>query len=77
MEHIEPSDDITHIAEAKIHIERLSTFNRTTQYQNIVDLVNQYLQENCKHNEIVEDEIDIDPEKSMRIQYCNHCGLTM
>ena len=76
-EYNEIPDDIAHMAEALIHIERLSQTKRTKQYQIIVSSIEKYLHDNCKHLEIIEDYIDIDPEKSMKIKYCNHCGLTM
>lgn len=74
---MEPSEDILHMAEAKIHIERLSTIMRTPEYNAIISSINHYLKRNCKHEDIIEDYIDITPELSQKIKYCNQCGLNM
>lgn len=74
---MEPTEDILHMAEAKIHIERLATEHRTSEYNDIVSSINHYLKTNCKHIEIIEDYIDVTPERSQKIKYCNHCGLNM
>ena len=77
MEYTEPPSDILHLAEAKIHIERLSISHRSIEYQQIVQAINKYLEQKCEHKEIIEDYIDIDPENTQEIKYCNHCGLTL
>ena len=74
---MEPSEDILHMAEAKIHIERLSTTMRTPEYNAIISSINHYLKRNCKHEDIIEDYIDITPELAQKIRYCNQCGLNM
>jgi len=38
-------------------------------------LVNEYLKEYCKHS-IIDDFIDIDPDRSKYIRYCEKCELT-
>ena len=40
---MEPSEDILHMAEAKIHIERLATTLRSTEYNAIIYSINHYL----------------------------------
>ena len=74
---MEPTEDILHMAEAKIHIERLATDQRTLEYNAIISSINHYLRRNCKHEDIIEDYIDITPELSQKIKYCNQCGLNM
>lgn len=74
---MEPSEDILHMAEAKIHIERLASNKRTPEYNAIISSINHYLKRNCKHENIIEDYIDITPELTQKIKYCNHCGLNM
>jgi len=74
---MEPSEDILHIAEAKIHIERLAYDKRNADYNEIVCSINNYLKQFCKHTEIIEDYIDINEENTQQIKYCNHCGLNM
>lgn len=44
-------------------------------YEKIKTLVHDYLVEHCDHT-IVDDWIDIDPEKSKYIRYCEKCELT-
>jgi hypothetical protein len=77
MQDYELNEDVLLMAEAKIYIERLASLRRSIEYQNIVDAINLYLHTNCEHNHIVEDYIDIDPDNSQRIEYCNDCGLTL
>ena len=74
---MEPSEDILHMAEAKIHVERLATEQRTTEYNAILSSINHYLKRNCKHEDIIEDDIDITPEISQKITYCIQCGVNM
>ena len=74
---MEPSEDILHMAEAKIHIERLASNKRTPEYNEIMSSINHYLKRNCKHENIIEDYIDINDEQTQQIKYCNHCGLNM
>lgn len=77
MQHDYTNEDILLMAEAKIYVERLSSQRRSVEYQNIVDIINQYLHTNCRHTNIIEDYIDTDLDNSRRIEYCHDCGLTM
>lgn len=74
---MELSEDILHMAEAKIHIERLPSNKRTPEYNAIISSINHYLKQFCEHTEIIEDYIDISEEQTQQIKYCNHCGLNM
>ena len=74
---MEPSEDILHMAEAKIHIERLSVTKRTSEYNEILSSIDNYLRHHCEHTDIIEDYIDISPELAQKIKYCNQCGLNM
>jgi len=74
---MEPTEDILHMAEAKIHIERLASNKRTPEYNAIISSINHYLKRNCKHENIIEDYIDINDEQTQQIKYCNQCGLNM
>ena len=74
---MEPAEDILHMAEAKIHIERLASNKRIPEYNAIISSINHYLKRNCEHENIIEDYIDITPELTQKIKYCNHCGLNM
>lgn len=77
MSEFESNEDIVLMAEAKIYIERLASTRRSVEYQNIIDSINRYLHTNCRHTNIIEDYIDIDPDISQRIEYCHDCGMTM
>lgn len=48
---------------------------QTPEYANIYKAVQAYLQNECEHN-IVEDMIDIHPECSQTIYYCEYCETT-
>ena len=74
---MEPDEDILHMTEAKIHIERLASNKRTPEYNEIMSSINHYLKRNCKHENIIEDYIDINDEQTQPIKYCNQCGLNM
>jgi hypothetical protein len=47
---------------------------RAVAYQKILKQVNEYLHLHCKHN-YVTDSIDIDPDRSETIRYCEKCYL--
>ena len=46
---------------------------QTPEFFEILKSVNKYLHKYCKHN-VVEDLIDIDPDRSKCIRYCTICG---
>jgi hypothetical protein len=48
--------------------------NNIDSIQNYLQLVEEQIKLKCKHN-YVTDDIDIDPEKSMRICYCTICEM--
>ena len=48
---------------------------KTEEIDEILKLVDQYLKKRCNHR-IVDDLIDIDPDRSKSIQYCEHCLVT-
>lgn len=50
--------------------------NPNEEFSNICKLMENYITNNCNHN-IVEDSIDITPDKSQTIFYCNKCMKTM
>jgi len=45
---------------------------RNTDYDKIVGFVSNYINNNCVHS-IIMDSIDIDPERSQTIYYCEKC----
>jgi hypothetical protein len=42
---------------------------------NNIKIINTFLMRYCTH-EIVSDDIDITPDTSTKIRYCNKCGIT-
>ena len=48
---------------------------RSVTYQKILKSVNEYLHLHCKHSYVV-DSIDIDPDRSETIRYCEKCYLS-
>jgi len=45
------------------------------EYKTILKLMSEYIQNHCNHN-VVSDLIDIDPDRSKTILYCDHCSKT-
>lgn len=45
------------------------------EYKEILNYVEKYIKTRCKH-EIIQDLIDIDPDRSKTIFYCKHCETT-
>jgi hypothetical protein len=68
-------DDITSVRQAKEGLLRLSNENMNSDYTYILETLDNYLIEHCNHN-VVTDLIDIDPEISQTIHYCDRCMLT-
>ena len=56
----------------------LQTISREQQnqtYQEIYRQIDKYIEDNCQHH-VVQDLIDISPEHSQTIYYCEHCWKT-
>lgn len=69
-------DDDTHTIDNMIQTKHLLlSMLRDNEIDEILKLVDQYLKKNCNHK-IVNDLIDIDPDRSKSIQYCEHCLVT-
>lgn len=59
---------------AKECLERLDKIDQDLEYQLILNHIMQYLKTNCRHN-VIQDIIDITPEQSISIRYCDRCEL--
>ena len=68
----EPTQEIICMIDAKNSLQRLDNELRFPEYVNICRQIETYLKKYCVHD-IVEDEIDLTPDTSMRIKYCNIC----
>lgn len=63
---------------AKRFLNNISKDRQNSDYKNIVGLIEKYLIEHsndCDHN-IIEDLIDIDPDRSQMVKYCTICYKT-
>jgi hypothetical protein len=60
---------------AKNYLDGLPQQIQNAEYKKIVDLVNSYIDQFCKHN-ILKDSIDLGPETSKTIFYCETCYKT-
>jgi hypothetical protein len=69
------STDINCMATALEALERTEPSERNGLYRKIVDEIKSYLQSYCTH-QIIVDTVDIGPERSQTILYCEHCLQT-
>lgn len=60
---------------AKRVLNNVSNDNQNPDYKNIIQLIEKYLIDHCNHN-IIDDLIDIDPDRSQMIKYCTICYKT-
>jgi hypothetical protein len=63
------------VVRAKTYLDGLPKQIQNAEYIKIVDLVNSYIDTFCKHN-IIQDTIDLGPETSKTIFYCETCYKT-
>jgi hypothetical protein len=56
-------------------LEELDNNKRSTEYNKIITKIKYYLYENCNHN-VIKDLIDIDPDTTREITYCEFCSTT-
>ena len=61
---------------AKTYLDAFPKTLQNTEYSKIVELVNSYIENNCNHR-IVQDSIDLGPDSSRTIYYCETCYKTM
>lgn len=71
----EQSDDIEIMIKVKNILNRLPQCKQNDQYKSICKEIDSYLFSWCNHN-FVRDLIDIDPDRSKEIVYCNVCYIT-
>ena len=63
------------VKEALKCLESIDIHERSVTYNKLVSNAKHILFENCMHK-IITDFIDINPDKSANITYCDHCELT-
>jgi hypothetical protein len=67
-----PHNDIEQLLKVQRILSRIPEDEQHPDYVRIVGLVNDYIYKRCNHY-IVTDSIDIDPDRSQTIYYCNYC----
>jgi hypothetical protein len=68
-------EEVQLMIRAKNMCQHIPTDLRSKEYQEILMKINDFLLKHCQH-EIVNDSIDINPDKSMDICYCVKCEIT-
>lgn len=63
------------LIQVKHQLAKIPIQQRSQDYTNILSQVNAYLYKYCAHT-IETDLIDIDPDRSIEIEYCTICGTT-
>ncbi len=70
------TEDIVIVREIVSILQQSQSLNTDEEnYQNVLDHCREYLKTHCSHR-IVTDDIDIDPDKSQRVRYCDECYVT-
>lgn len=69
-------DSITNMVESKRILETLPNNEQNLMYKNIIIQINNYIDTYCQHN-YISDLIDINPDYSQTIQYCEKCYKTI
>jgi len=62
------------MTKAKEWLEKVDKKDNDFEYQLILNHIIEYLKANCQHN-VIQDFIDISPEQSISIRYCDRCDL--
>jgi hypothetical protein len=70
-----PHNDIDILLQVKRLLEELPEKEQKPEYTTVVKLVNDYITKRCNHY-VVTDTIDIDPDRSKTIYYCEYCYTT-
>jgi len=65
-------EDIRLLVAAQISLKSIPTENQNIYYRRILKYIDDYLETHCNHHYIF-DWVDINPETSKRICYCEHC----
>ena len=77
MEHpnIQQDESLFFMEKAITKLKTLPLQMRNEDYKTIVELIDNYIQKHCNHI-IVTDLIDIDPDRSKMVKYCECCYKT-
>jgi hypothetical protein len=72
---MEQTEEYNSVEKAKLMLTQILKKHRSVDVNNIIDLIEKYLTDKCNHN-VIEDLIDIDPDRSKMIKYCDKCYKT-
>jgi hypothetical protein len=65
-------DELENIISINVQLDKIPPSEQSIEYQGIVHAVKTYLKNRCDHN-FLYDYVDIDPDTSKQICYCNKC----
>jgi len=68
-------DELALLVNAKFSLQSIPKECRSDDFQNILDEITVYIEKHCKH-QWVNDLIDVDPDRSKSICYCDYCFTT-
>lgn len=68
-------EELNIILDINTVLDKIPVIEQSKDYQKIVQMIHNYLNNNCKHN-LVYDYIDIDLDRTKHICYCNKCFIT-
>jgi len=63
------------MTKAKEWLEKVDRKYQDIEYNQILNYIIEYLKTNCPHN-VIQDTIDITPDNSKTISYCEYCELS-
>ena len=66
------SDEVRNVIRVKSIMDRIPESDQSVEYKTIIQMIQGFLHNNCQH-EIVIDNIDVTPDKSVTVFYCKHC----
>ena len=70
------SDEVRTMIRAKSIIDQIPETEQSVEYKTIIQMIQIFLHKNCQH-QIINDNIDVTPDKSVAIFYCKHCHETL
>jgi hypothetical protein len=69
---VPPMETVDTMIRIKHILQTTDVSTQTSEYHEILKMVNEYIQKYCIHH-VVYDDIDISPNESRKIRYCEYC----
>lgn len=63
------------VIQNKLAMEKIPRFQWSTEYTTLYNHTEQFCRQHCNHQLMIDD-VDVTPDKSIRITYCNLCLCT-